>query len=576
MASDSRRKDAATAAVGYGGVSTAAVLRHHALEQAYEGRKRTGFPLFQERRLLRTKKGRAPYIAGLVLGGTSTPAAVVGTAGLLTPREKAAKRDSDRSFVEEGLSGAHGALQQRKESVTRKVPLQLVAGNYLAGLGVGAGAGGLTNLALRHGPIKGGTRAALAASAGTAAGAASLPVQSALTRRASRDKYEVTPTGVRRRKAGRVPASRMASVHEGRRRMGADQHRFRQETVPGGIQKRQGQDALVYPGSDLSRKAKRTIVGSVTGPPIIGDVAQAVTAGRMAPRGLRAETAGRTAGGGQAGGVAGQVAGAYGAVHLANKSPRFNAKAHEASDLIDRAGGAARRFFGMKPKPERGFMDRAEARLPKAGKKLVGPLMRNKKVALIGALAGGAIGGQIGVQAGYGSALNKEREFRQRKLAERRGQTATHGSRVVGKLDSGQRPLSERQRKALARRKEISAGLSYGSGTAGLSALAIMAASKHPKLAHLERHRLPLLTTGAGISGVNAFLGANVQRKEANQQRSVARSHRPDPVTASKALGLPRVATGLRRAPAMRKGTIRQTRYPSGLTRVSTVRGGLA
>ena len=665
------REDVATTTLGLGGVAGAGALRHHALELAYEGKPRpnlpvVNLPLLHERKLFtRGAKGRGPYAAGAALGAVSAPAAAVGINRMYTRRKRkpVAKRDQDKprpTFLEAGLAGAKNAVVDRTQTISNPAPARLVAGNYLAGAGIASGAGGLSHLAMRNTKIPSHGKAAIAAATGAAAGALSLPAQSSLTRRATRGKYEVTPTGVRRAKAKRVPASRMASVHEGRSRYGGDAHRYRSETVPGGVSK---DDPLDYPGSDKSRKAKRAIVGSVVGPPIIGDLAQASTAAAMAPPPLRKETAARTYAGGQIGAHAGNLAGAYGAVALANKSPHFRRGAEKVGHHVERLENAARRKIGMRPKPAVGAIERAVARSPKAVKTLARPLLKNPVVAGIGGLAGGAVGGQAGIQAGYGSALNREQKWRN---AQRRGQTATHGSRRIAKADEPPKALNARERKGLAHRKEISAALSMAGGTAGLAALGITAGSRHPKINPMQRHLPKLLATGAGIGGANAFLGASVQQREAKQQLAplpkktvvivkpketaskalrvkrivpgrskISRKeiredykahgfmnsagkprkmtgqeaeyadwdanpsplggalggiigargaivHGPYPLRGgnrygvSKAFGVRLAPTGIRRAPAMRRGYIRQTRTPGGLTRVSTVRGGLA
>lgn len=212
MASRDRRHDAATATIGLAGVGSAGVLRHQALVDAYG--EKTSKPikrpkLAAELRMLKHPRGRGRWLAGAALGAVSIPPAAVGTSRLINKRE-----DRKHTFVEEGLLGARESLRARNQTLREKPPVKLAVGNYLAGAAVGSAAGGATHHLLSRTRFPGGARSGLASAAGVVAGAATLPLQSKLTQRASRGQFEVTPTGVRRSKTARVPASSKAEVQK--------------------------------------------------------------------------------------------------------------------------------------------------------------------------------------------------------------------------------------------------------------------------------------------------------------------------------------------------------------------------
>lgn len=107
---------------------------------------------------------------------------------------------------------------------------------------------------------------------------------------------------------------------------------------------------------------------------------------------------------------------------------------------------------------------------------------------------------------GYSRTLNAEARYKQ----ERRAKLA----KAAG--------LNQREREKLARTKRHSAALSVIGGTTGVGALAALGGSRLKLLRPATRARLsaaqtPLLTTGAGTGGINAFLGAKVQNREAKQ-----------------------------------------------------------
>lgn len=530
--SEERRRGAATATLGYGGLVGAGALRHTALERAYGGGKRP--PLAQEVKLLRRgAKGRRLYLAGAALAVPSGTAAAAGTSRTLFGKAD----ERRRSFLAEGLAGTKEALTQRSANLAEKPPPKLVVGNYALGGAIGSGAGALTNLALRRRRVPGALKAGLAAATGVAAGSTSLPLQSKAIQRASRGKYEATATGLVRH---RKPKPQVA----------------KREDIGGSLTRGQ-------------RRARITAAGSA---PVVGDFASAAMAARLSPERYRRRSAAQTYGGSTAGGIAGNLAGAAGAVALARKVPAVGRGAKAVAGASERVSGLARRAVGLKPKTGPSLTTRvlAHERTPGGVKRLAqtGPVRAvraNPQVAAGGALAGGALGGTAGQQLTYSHILSRDDRYRSRE-----NQAGGHGSRIR-KADVAPKPLTHREKKTLASRKEHSAALSAIGGTTGLTALGTTLASapKSPlKAAHkvrIGRVTVPLLTAGAGLGGANALLGARIQRKEA--QQTVAKALVPTGIVKPRLPG---------RAPGMRRGFIRQTRMPSGLTRVSTVRGGLS
>lgn len=140
------------------------------------------------------------------------------------------KADRPRSFLREGAAGATNALGQRAASAVETPPKAKAVPTA-----IGVGAGTLGSLAahrtldrvgaFKHGRLHSG-RAAITATAGTVAAAASFPL--ARHAMARNKEYEVTPAGVRRRKSMPVRPSKKAQRVDARDRS----FRTRQQLVP--------------------------------------------------------------------------------------------------------------------------------------------------------------------------------------------------------------------------------------------------------------------------------------------------------------------------------------------------------
>lgn len=581
MSKRDRRGDAATMTVGLAGTAGAGAMRHKALARSYRESSLHPLPrpkLLAERRFVKHPKGRMTYLAGAGLAAASLPAAAVGT-----NRTFRKSQPEKESFLRVGMRGARESIIDRTNTVKQKPPPSLVAGNYLAGGLVGSAAGGVVNTALKRRRFPGTARAALASSAGVLAGAATLPVQSKVTQRATKGKYVMTPTGVRRAKTKPARPSSKASVYDGR---GGNAARFRAQTevgkaapqgwlVPTAIAK-----ASDDPGANMSRMERRARVTAASPPiPVWGDLLQARTASKYAAKPYRRRAAVENFAGGTAGQAAGMAAGTGVALGAASRWKGFDRRAQAANDRIEGLKTNVRTRAGLKPAGQ-SMTSRVinSPKTPARAKSAVGRIAaspagravaRNPKVAAVGALVGGSIGGTAAQQATYGRIMTRDDRYRRAQLK---------------KADT--KPLNRQEREGLRRKKNQSAALSYFTGGAGLSALAATAgaaALKRPRVRraatrvrlnpnrverNLKAVQVPLLTAGAGVGGYNSLNYAAIQRREAG---SVGKSLRLRP-----SYPRPRVLSTRRRAPSMRRGSIRQTRYPSGMIRVSTVRGGLS
>jgi hypothetical protein len=182
-------------------------------------------------------------------------------------------------------------------------------------------------------------------------------------------------------------------------------------------------------------------------------------------------------------------------------------------------------------------------------------------VAAVGALAGGALGSQLGGQVGYGAALRAEDRYKA-KLA-KSSESARHGSRV-SKGASTTTGMSRDEELKQIKRKKRTAAVNSLTSAVGIGSLAALGAAGLPNVPGKVRGQLARGAAGAtvvsgGVSSLNGLAGARQARRDLR-----AREH-----ALSKALGI-------RRAPAMRRGYLRQTRNGAGIIRTTSVRGGLA
>jgi len=190
--SQRKQQAAATATFGYAGVAGGALLRNDAIADAHGERPGSVRPrvpraaIGAERRILRAGVGRKRYLAGATLATLAAPAAAKGTHDLLAKR---------RTFVEDGVSGVTESLQEKNRN-TRRAPTKLVAGNYLAGTAVAAGAGAGAGHLLRSHPS--GRRSVIASTGAVLAGTASLPIQRRIIEHKTKGAYTATPTGLKR------------------------------------------------------------------------------------------------------------------------------------------------------------------------------------------------------------------------------------------------------------------------------------------------------------------------------------------------------------------------------------------
>jgi hypothetical protein len=282
----------------------------------------------------------------------------------------------------------------------------------------------------------------------------------------------------------------------------------------------------------MPRAKKRALVMGAASIPVIpfaGDIAAASTAASLAPPELRKKTAALQFGGAQAGGLAGGAAGAYG-LAAAAKHPKVQAGIDTAGKKAADVKAGVRSKLGMAPKiPKSGPnpLERVAAKSPKAAGRAMKPLLRNPKTALAGAAIGAFAGGQAGGYAGYGHALNLE----DKRNGVTKSQDNRHGSRVAKYASPP--AMNQREKKQLAHRKEITAGLSVAGSATGLSALGTTVASralkrKNPRLSgKLKAASVPLLTAGAGFGGVNGLFYAAIQHKEARRKQVASKSYVP-------------------------------------------------
>lgn len=668
-----RRQDAATATLGLGGVAASGALAHSGLERAYAGQARPKFPFGHERVYLRRGKvaGRGRWAASAALGLVSVPPAAVGTSRLMRRKETTSKADDrKRSFLGEGLAGAKESFHERNASIAEKPPAKLVLGNYLAGAAVGSAAGGITHRLVGRTKLGGSARSGIARGVGIVAGSAALPLQSRLTNRASHGQYEVTPTGVRRKRAKPARPSSSAHVVEGRPgKTTLSPHALRQEMVgkmsPRAAANTAGavvgahwttnlsrvadrvepyaprrakprprpvidrhlpnakrvtgklvatgrtkaaetlravsydvsslndKDKLVRevasgqgairkddPGASMSRGERRARVTASGGLPVVGDFTQAAQAARLSPEPYRRRTAAQNYAAGAGAGLAGNAAGAVGAAALAHRFVGFEQRANALNNKIEGAKTNVKARAGIKPSSGPGLGQRAGAQLERRAPRVAGAaratgaraaatragrlIAAHKGPAAVGALVGGSVIGQAGQQAMYGHIMSRDDRYRRQ-----HNQGARRGSKAFAKADQSS-GMSRREELEQIRRKRRAAAIAATTSTGSIAATGLLGGSLLPKVRHTPRAgklRTASFATGTiagGAAALNGLEGAHLQRRDlrAREQALVG-----------KALLRP---TGMRRAPSMRRGFIRQTRYPSGMIRTTTVRGGLS
>lgn len=536
-----RRRDAATTAVGVAGVAGGAVVRESGLQRAHALAGKSKRVFIPSRALLMAPKSNARgkarllWAGGTGLAAAATPAAAVGAHRLARP-DRASKRartphrdGEEHTFLGEGVRGAAEALRERGES-TLSAPRQargvpLAAG--LAGGGLGAQAGHkVMDAVARRTPVNAKARAAVTSLSAVGGGLASMPAANAALRRRAPG-YTITPTGVKRVKSVPVRPSRRASTARGRRDIVPSDDRFTK-----------------YYGENMSRGQKRArVLAAGTVPiPIVNDIAAASQAARMAPPEQRRSAFANTAGGIGAGTVVGAGAGAAAGRALERRHPGLAQRAVDTDEAVREKVRTSRPVQAAAATPPAQAAARARAKLPKGGGRLKGKLT---PAVLLGAGLGQMPGGQAGGWMGYSRTLDAEARYKR----ERRAKLAKSAG------------LSQREREKLARTKRHSAALSVIGGTAGVGALAALGGSRLKLLRPATRARLsaaqtPLLTTGAGTGGINAFLGAKVQNREAKQ------------VEAAKALVPLRPRSYV-------DSHLRRRRTASGLTTTSRVRAGV-
>lgn len=479
MASD-RRQDAATALTGAGALAAGGKLRHVGVARAVQGK---AYPKVHLAAIVKPRAhGRYLYAGGTLLGLAGTAATAQGVSGLV--RRETSKRDK-RPLWQEGVAGTADALKGRSESLRTKQPADLRASQAA----IGAGAGGLgafaARMALHKTPA---LKPWLAPVAGGLAATASLPVSSAVVRRRHPD-YQVTPTGVRRKK-DLIPKP-STKTFQSRRQP-------RSLTIDVG----KAQD---YLGSRTSYRTQRAAVTGAGGVPVIGPLAQARQAARYAPPGQERKTAVRQLAYGPGASTAAGVGAAYGAASLAGASAKVGAHAEKLVAARAKATNSLRRSVGLKNTPPRGPAAAGTARHVLENHPALKPLFRTKgrtAAATVGFLGAKSVAGLVGGQ---------------RAISDSQKEQATYNARHhITKADVPN-PGTKREQHKLARAKRTNAALSTLGGATGLTGLALLP----------TRHKAAAVytsTVGGGIGGLNALLGAKVQRKEAKRIDPVAKS----------------------------------------------------
>lgn len=504
----------------------------------------------------------------------------------LARRRNVEKTDGHRmdpvDFVSQGVSGTADAVKARAES-SRDRSTSPRAKAAVAGAGLASGALGshLTGRAIRH--IGHGRRIApaLTALGGTAAGVASLPLTN---RVASRRGYEVTATGVRRKKTPPVRPTRSATVVETRANRGA-QPNARQLVVPNDrrfskssprerfalnvmaeLHRLERKDGVrKYYGENLSPNQKRARVIAAGAAPVVGPYAAAAQAARMAPPDQRHSAAALQYGGYAAGGLTGAAVGSQAAARAAERSPRIAGTLDRANTKINTARSKAAgkvpgklgRAVQSRVDPTRGpgRVGRAVHRMaerPGAAGRFARPIARHGGAAAVGGLGGKAVGAAVGAFAGYSAALRRETARKDKMNS-------------VSKAVANQTGMSQREQRAQIKRKRRNLGLSMVSTGVGAAGVGLLGARelgpRLPKVGatvarhapRLERAGLGTALVGGGVSSVQGSQSARIQRRDLHAQEKVYG------VTKAAGTLVPTRAAGLRSSYLRRtpKGTVR-------------------
>ena len=561
---NTRQRDIATATVGFAGLGGSGVLREHAVRSGLAQRRsvvphaeRSKIPSMDLLKAPRSKartKSKAVWAAGSTLGLLAATPAAVGTTRAVAPRPKKIERSllhpfgkSVKGFIKEGLIGSTSAVGERVEGIKdHEVPIGARATQYGASAAAGAGGVGLAHkLVDRKAPTMGPrSRSGLVALAGGAAVVGSLPVGNKLVQRKYKG-FEVTASGVKRKKTPLRPASTMASTVDAR---------------PGrSLNSRQ---AIVPSDTRLAKSLSedRVKVLSAGAMPIIGPFAGAHIAAGMAPEGRRKRAGARQLGSDVGGQLAGTAAGAYGGAALArNKSlgskfiaadDKINAGKQRALDAVPGARTASHKLAGRmaRLKPAGSANSRAGAVVRAATRPL-----RGSRAAVAGAAVGGLAGGSAGGAAGTFHATGSNHAAN-----ERFSKPATE--LLIKALAPGIAPPPPKERKSLTRKNKAQAVLSTAGGTAGLAGLSALVASKRPGIALESAQKLKgasttLATVGGGIGGVGALNYTGVLRREIKAESK--------PV--------PRVQTKLTAKPGADLETAAKS-MPAGLVKTKTMR----
>jgi hypothetical protein len=493
------------------------------------------------------------------------------------------KAERQHSFVREGITGTGEAVAARARNLKDVPP-----GQKIGPLAVATGAGGLGSLAAhrvmdRHAYFRGahhGGRAGIAALAGTAAAAASYPLARHTVR--SRD-YEVTPSGVRRRKSKPVRPSSKGKVFDQKqmsRRQFRDStvgkvhnpHSLKPTTTRGTPRKvhwqhpaREGavcgldgafglgvgpfaehygevtcrgcaQMIHLVGKADNDYLGRRTPFGEQRGKtmaagaiplvPFAGPIAAARQSGKYAPPGEKRKAQGRQLASSAATTATG-VAGAYGA-----------AKIPKVGDAATRAHAAAQRATHRVTDPVKGKLPKAlkkpgggriaqtKARAVARGTKAVDSsraltrLAKPLRARPAAAAAGYLLGSKLSGQV-YGNAAISRNQAAQRRYNLKHPVAGT-----AAKADK--KALTPREQAAYLERKRratttsiATGGLGVAGATMGAALLPGVRGRLKPKtVSRLERAAVGTGLTAGGISGVHSIRQARLDRQNIRRQQA--------------------------------------------------------